>query len=636
MSIRLLTALAFTAALAADVNAADFPITDFGARSDGSKCTGAFAAAIDAASRAGGGRIVVPDGRWFTGAIRLRSNCELHLGDGAELVFSQEPSDYLPAVHTTWEGMECWNYCPLVYAYCCTNVAITGRGTLRAFDGDFRESFWKKWVPMDNGIREARRQLYDWGATDHPVEQREIWKLANANTRPQFVQFNRCRDVRWEDFKVRNSPFWTMHLYLCDGVVVRGIDVVSKGENNDGIDIEMTRNVLVENCSFDQGDDTFVIKSGRNRDAWRLHTPTENVEIRNCRFARAHGLCVIGSEISGGVRNVRFHDIHVDRCERLAYIKTNRRRGATLEGISFENVTCGECNYVLAVLTDVLYEWAKFPDYELRTTVIRDIRLRNVHADRAEVRIDVQGDADLPVDGIVLENVTAGHTAADDRLVNAVNVVEDGRPVAVSRQYDITAFGAKSGEDATAAIRAAVAAAAQAGGGRIFFPNGLWPVSGPVELKSNIELNMLSSSELVFSGDPAVYRRADGSYVPMIFAENAENVRFSGGGTVRSDNTPWRSVPAAERPPLVGFRKCRGVHLAGGSFRGAPGRAVEFFDCRRVLMKAIELVLQDETRGFVAAVDSPGAVVSACSYWAGDPLLGIQDPNVRKIRDHHD
>ena len=114
------------------------------------------------------------------------------------------------------------------------------------------------------------------------------------------------------------------------------------------------------------------------------------------------------------------------------------------------------------------------------------------------------------------------------------------------------------------------------------------------------------------------------------------DARFSGGGTVRSDNTPWRSVPAAERPPLVGFRKCRGVHLAGGSFRGAPGRAVEFFDCRRVLMKAIELVLQDETRGFVAAVDSPGAVVSACSYWAGDPLLGIQDPNVRKIRDHHD
>ena len=113
-----------------------FSIADFGAKPDGSKCTGAFAAAFAAAEKAGGGRIVVPAGRWFSGAIRFRSNCELHLGDGAEVVFSQEPEDYLPAVFTTWDGVQCINYCPLVYAFACTNVAITGHGTLRGHEGE--------------------------------------------------------------------------------------------------------------------------------------------------------------------------------------------------------------------------------------------------------------------------------------------------------------------------------------------------------------------------------------------------------------------------------------------------------------------------------------------------------------------
>ena len=224
---------------------ADFPIDRFGARPDGSKCTAAFAAAFDAAEKAGGGRVVVPAGRWFTGAVHLKSNCELHLSDGAEVVFSQDPADYLPAVFTSWEGMECWNYSPLVYAFGCTNVAVTGKGTLRGYEGRWQETSWYPWVWQTNGVKAARLQLYTWGATDCPVEKREIWKMKNANTRPHLMQFNRCANVRLRDFRVRNSPFWTIHLYQCDGASVRGLDVYAHGNNNDGIDIEMSRDVLV-------------------------------------------------------------------------------------------------------------------------------------------------------------------------------------------------------------------------------------------------------------------------------------------------------------------------------------------------------------------------------------------------------
>ena len=385
---------------------ADFSIADFGARTDGTLCTRAIEGAMAACEKAGGGRVVVPKGRWLTGAIRFRSNCELFLAEDAEVLFSQKSADYLPAVHTSWEGIECWNYCPLVYAYCCTNVAITGTGTLRAYEGEWQKTAWYPWVWQKNGVGAARRQLYDWGATDCPVEQRQIWKMKNANTRPHFVQFNRCKGVRWDGFKVRNSPFWTLHLYLCDGVEVRGLDVCAHGNNNDGIDIEMSRNVLVENCTFDQGDDGVVIKSGRNRDAWRLHTPTENVLIRNCYVKNAHTVLGVGSEISGGVRNVRMENCRAETPHRVFYLKTNHRRGGFLENITCENVTCREASAsVFEIDTDVLYEWAKFPDYKTEITRISDITARNISVGTAKDVVRLKGDARLPPRNIVAENL---------------------------------------------------------------------------------------------------------------------------------------------------------------------------------------------------------------------------------------
>ena len=397
----------------------DFSIADFGAKSDGTLCTDAFARAMAACENAGGGRVVVPAGKWFSGAIRLRSNCELHLAEGSEIVFSQNPKDYLPAVHTSWEGMECWNYSPLVYAYRCTNVAITGSGTLRGYEGEWKDTFWYPWVPQKNGIKAARLQLYTWGATDYPVEKREIYKMKDANTRPQLVQFNRCRGVTWEGFKVRNSPFWTLHLYMCEDAAVRNLDVYAHGNNNDGIDIEMSRNVILEDCRFDQGDDGIVIKSGRNRDAWRLNTPTQDIFIRDCEIVDAHTLLGIGSEISGGVKNLRLINCRANDVSRGVFIKTNRRRGGVLENISVNGVEVGNVRYELVGLSvDTLYEWADFPDYENRATTIRDIDIRNVHGGKARWRVNMVGDPDHPVKNVRLENVTVDSAKNPDVIEN--------------------------------------------------------------------------------------------------------------------------------------------------------------------------------------------------------------------------
>ena len=376
---------------------------------------------IDAAAAKGGGRVIVPAGEHFSdGPIRLKSNVELHLEEGAKIVFSDDPAKYLPAVPTSWEGVECLNYSPLVYAYGCTNVAITGKGTLAP-----KMDFWRTWFGHNgDGLRAATRKLYDWCSFNAPLEERDLTKLPKSNVRPHLIQFNRCRNVRLEGFKIRESPFWTIHLYLCDGVVARGLDVYAHGRNNDGIDLEMTKNVLVENCRFDQGDDAIVIKAGRNQDAWRLATPSENVEVRDCTVVNGHVLLGVGSEMSGGVRNVYMHDCTLEsEALRLFYVKTNERRGGFVENIRMENVKAKRVRYgVMSVETDVLYQWKEFPTHEVRVTPIKNLSIKNVEVDEADRLVHILGDARCPVDGVTVENVKVGKLHKADRIENATNV----------------------------------------------------------------------------------------------------------------------------------------------------------------------------------------------------------------------
>lgn len=403
--------------------ARDFPINKYGAVADGkTNNSKAIARAIAACNRAGGGRVVIPAGEWLTGPIHLKSNVNLHLSENAILRFTDNPQDYLPAVMTSWEGMECYNYSPLVYALDCENIAITGTGTLQPI-----MDTWRKWFKRPKAHMDALAELYTMASTNVPVEERQMAKGEN-NLRPHLIHFNRCKNVLLDQFKIRESPFWTIHLYMCDGGIVRNLDVRAHGHNNDGVDLEMSRNFLVENCKFDQGDDAVVIKAGRNQDAWRLDTPCENIVIRNCDIIKGHTLLGIGSEMSGGIRNVYMHDCAApDSVFRLFFAKTNHRRGGFIENIHMENVKAGKMQRILEVDTDVLYQWRNLvPTYEERITKIDGLYMNNIVCERTEAIYDLKGDAKLPTQNVSIKNVHVGEvTKFIKNVQHTENVVEE-------------------------------------------------------------------------------------------------------------------------------------------------------------------------------------------------------------------
>lgn len=390
-----------------------FAITAFGAdQADQRKTSAAIARAIDAAHAAGGGIVVVPEGVWPTAKIHLKSNVNLHVEKGATLLFSENPADYLPAVHTTWEGLECYNYSPLVYAYQCENVALTGEGTLRA-----KLDVWSIWYKRPKPHMDALVKLYDMSAkgTPLPVEQRDM-TVGAANLRPQFVQFNRCRHVLVEDITIHDSPFWVMHPYLTNDVVIRRVKIAAHGHNNDGVDPEMAQNVLIEDCVFDQGDDAISVKSGRDRDAWRLATPARNIVMRNCRIKNGHQLCAIGSELSGGIENVFVDNCHFDNqgsgaastINNILYVKTNERRGGFVKNIHVSNVTATSIKGgVLAVETDVLYQWKNLlPTYERRLTPIEGLHVSDITVGEAKFVCLIKAEREAPVRNVSMRGVT--------------------------------------------------------------------------------------------------------------------------------------------------------------------------------------------------------------------------------------
>ena len=413
----------------------DYVITDYGAKADTTTvCTDAIARAIEACCDAGGGRVVIPAGTWVTGPIHLRSHVNLHLADSAVVVFTDNPADYLPPVQVSWEGMECMNYSPLIYAFDCEDIAITGGGMIMP-----RMDFWRTWFTRPEGHLEASKRLYHWAATDYPVEQRDMTALGDEHMRPHLIHLNRCRNVLLDGFTIRESPFWTIHLLLCRNVVARHLDVRAHGHNNDGIDLEMTRDVLVEDCVFDQGDDAVVIKSGRNRDAWRLHTPTENVVVRNCTVRKGHTLLGIGSEMSGGVRNIYMHHMQCpDNILRLFFLKTNHRRGGFIENVTLEDVACNNVLRVMEIDTDVLYQWRDIvPTYDTIYTRIDSIAMRRIECQTADAVYELKGDAHEPIGTVIIDSVHVGHVADFiSKATNVRNIVENALTVDEECTFD--------------------------------------------------------------------------------------------------------------------------------------------------------------------------------------------------------
>ena len=397
----------------------EFPITKYGAKPGNVEATTqAFRKAMAACNKAGGGSVVVPEGSWITGPIHFQSNCRLYLSDGATLVFEDDPQLYLPAVKTSWEGTECMNYSPLIYAYECENVGISGNGTIAP-----EMEFWRTWFERPEAHIQATRQLYAMCSTGIPIEHRRM-EEGKANMRPHLIQFNRCTNVQLDGFSIRESPFWTIHLYMCKDVWAHDLNVYAHGHNNDGIDVEMTQHAVIENCVFDQGDDAVVIKAGRNQDAWRLATPTQDIVVRNCTVVQGHCLLGIGSEMAGGVRRVYMHDCHSsDAVYRLFYLKTNHRRGGFIEDITVENVSATKMMRVFEIDTDVLYQWREIvPTFETAITRIRNITMRGAECEQADAIYEIRGDKRDPIQGILLEDI---HVGTVTKFINNSEYVRD-------------------------------------------------------------------------------------------------------------------------------------------------------------------------------------------------------------------
>ncbi len=372
-----------------------FDIREFGAVSDGkTKATAAFSAAIAKASAAGGGTVLVPAGQWLTGPIHLASNINLHVATGATLLFSQDFADYLPPVLTRWEGQELYGYSPLIYAKDCENVAITGGGKL---DGQ-----GAAWWPWKKTQQESANKLYELVTSGVPTEQRVL--ASEGGLRPSFIQTVGCKNVLVEGLTLTNGPFWTIHPVYSENVIVRRVRVQTSGPNNDGCDPDSSRNVLIEDSFFSTGDDCVVIKSGLNEDGWRVGKPSENIVVRRLHGEAGHGGVVIGSEMSGGVRNVWVTDSEFVGTDRGLRVKSMRGRGGVVENVFYENVRHQDIRLMVVELT-TFYGSSTLKPKTVTPPTIRGVHVKNISARGAKQAIDIVGLAELPIRDVSFENV---------------------------------------------------------------------------------------------------------------------------------------------------------------------------------------------------------------------------------------
>ena len=444
----------------------DFPITKYGAKATATiakkgmstkdiaaKNQKAINKAIEKCSKKGGGRVIVPAGQHFlTAAIELKSHVNLVIEEGAVLEFAFEPELY-PIVPTRWEGVDCWNLSPCIYAYQQTDIAITGKGTI---DGGGSNETWWPWVSNARfGFKEgmkvhqwngARQRLLKAAEDGIDMDQRRFG--TQDGLRPQLISPNQCDGVLVENVTLLRSPFWVIHPLLCNDVTVRGVHVNNDGPNGDGCDPESCDRVMIENCFFNTGDDCIAIKSGRNNDGREggqgryAGRPSKNIIIRNCEMQNGHGGVVIGSEISGGCQNVFAHDCKMDspNLDRVLRIKTNSCRGGVIENINMRNVTVGQCKEaVLKINTD--YEPREVCCRGFNPTV-RNVWMENVTCQKSKYGVMIVGMPndcqvyDIDVKNCQFNGVAAGNSMTGQyRDVRFDNLQVNGSVVLLQKPY---------------------------------------------------------------------------------------------------------------------------------------------------------------------------------------------------------
>ncbi len=397
-------------------------ISDYGARVDAQAEINqrAINKAIKDCNAAGGGRVVIPAGVWNTGALTLLSHVNLVVEKGAVLQFVFNPSLY-PQVLTHWEGLECYNISPLIYARDAEDIAITGKGVI---DGGGTNETWWAWTGVTRfGWKEgmynqkaSRKQLQEWSEEQIDVERRRF-DISNP-MRPQTVNFMFCKRVLIEGVTFLRSPFWVLHPVMCDDVTVRGVTIINKGPNGDGCDPESCNRVLIENCLFRTGDDCIAIKSGRNADGRRWGMPCQNVIVRNCKMEDGHGGIVVGSEISGGFRNLFLENCQMDspNLDRVVRIKTNTCRGGIVENIYVRNVEVGECREAVLKI-NLNYEPREQAQRGFIPTV-RNVNLENVNCHKSKYGAYIVGlEESEQIQNVLVKNcVWTGVLTGENRM----------------------------------------------------------------------------------------------------------------------------------------------------------------------------------------------------------------------------
>lgn len=415
-------------------------IVDFGAKPDGQFLnTDAIQKAIDKCNLQGGGVVSIPEGLWLSGPIELRSHVNLHIVRGAVLLFSKNFDDYR-LVEANWEGQPAWRNQNPISGKNLENIAITGAGVIDGNGGAWRmvkrnkmtDSQWKSlvasggkvdekakiWYPSESSLRGA---LENKSGIIQPGTKKEDFLDVKDFLRPNLLVLTSCKKVLIEGVTIQNSAAWNIHPLMCEDVTLREVSVRNPwyGQNGDGVDIESCKNVLVEDCTFDVGDDGICIKSGRDKAGRSRAMPTENVIIRRSVVYHAHGGFVIGSEMSGGARNIWVEDCSFIGTDIGLRFKTKRGRGGVVENIYIDNINMvdipGE-----AILFDMYYEAVdpiillgdakeeikvqKLPVTE-ETPQFKNFYINNVQVAGASKGVFFRGLPEMHVKNIQLENI---------------------------------------------------------------------------------------------------------------------------------------------------------------------------------------------------------------------------------------
>jgi len=530
-----------------------FDIRDYGAVGDNTTdCTAAIRSAIQACNAAGGGRVLVAGGTFRTGKIHLLSNVNLHVESGATLRFRTDTGSYMPTVFTRWQGIECYNWSPFIYAFEKTNIALTGTGTI---DGNAQNGPWFGFDSQRFGDWDALQQMAVDGV---PINQRQFGD--GHFLKPNMIQLYRCSNILIADLNIRNSAMWAVHPVLSTNVTVRNINVFTRGAMVDGCDPESCNDVYIHGCTFDTGDDGIAIKSGRDIDGRRVGVPSQNIVIENCTFLGRWGAVTVGSEMSGGVRNVYAQDCTIRPGSsynnfHAVYMKTNQRRGGTVENINVRRISGGPSDRG-AVHIDMNYSLTGPGFGPIVYPVFRNFHIEDLTINDAPYAVRINGIAASPLTHFHMSNSTftaidtptPSVTNANDVIFQNVRVNGVLLPGPVGTRY----------EAENAFISQGVVESNHAGFSGTGFVNGDNVVGAHVEFTVN--------SPAAGNGTVAI-RYANGTTTnrPMSLAVNGaagSNVDFNGTGAWTTWATVTRTVAL-----VAGSNKIR---LTSTTVNGGP------------------------------------------------------------------